>query len=93
LSFDPCEFTLHTAVNAENNDCSKKHVCFLQHTITIENLHTQMYQNLKLTLFFLEDLGGMILIVSTKKKTYQIIFLKKINKSPYIHVVPIPLNV
>ena len=31
LSFDPCEFTLHTAVNAENNDCSKKHVCFLQH--------------------------------------------------------------
>jgi hypothetical protein len=28
LSFDPCEFTLHTA---ENNDCSKKHVCFLQH--------------------------------------------------------------
>jgi hypothetical protein len=35
--------------------------------ITIENLHTQMYQNLKLTLFFLEDLGGMILIVSTKK--------------------------
>ena len=23
--------------------------------ITIENLHTQMYQNLKLTLFFLED--------------------------------------
>ena len=26
-----------------------------------------MYQNLKLTLFFLEDLGGMILIVSTKK--------------------------
>jgi hypothetical protein len=31
------------------------------------NLHTQMYQNLKLTLFFLEDLGGTILIVSTKK--------------------------
>ena len=30
--------------------------------ITIENLHAQMYQNLKLTLFFLEDLGGMILI-------------------------------
>jgi hypothetical protein len=30
--------------------------------ITIENLHTQMYQNLKLTLFFLEDLGSMILI-------------------------------
>ena len=28
LSFDPCEFTLHTA---ENNDCSNKHVCFLQH--------------------------------------------------------------
>jgi hypothetical protein len=24
LSFDPCEFTLHTAVNAENNDCGKK---------------------------------------------------------------------
>jgi hypothetical protein len=23
VSFDPCEFTLHTAVNAENNDCSK----------------------------------------------------------------------
>jgi hypothetical protein len=21
LSFDPCEFTLHTAANAENNDC------------------------------------------------------------------------
>ena len=37
-----------------------------------------MYQNLKLTLFFLEDLGGMILIVSTKKN-YQIIFFKKIN--------------
>ena len=31
VSFDPSEFTLHTAVNAENNDCSKKHVCFLQH--------------------------------------------------------------
>ena len=31
VSFDPYEFTLHTAVNAENNDCSKKHVCFLQH--------------------------------------------------------------
>jgi hypothetical protein len=28
VSFDPYEFTLHTAVNAENNDCSKKHVCF-----------------------------------------------------------------
>jgi hypothetical protein len=75
VSFDPCEFTLHTAANAENNDCSKKLVCFLQHmnmcekngdhstkilteyadAITIENLHTQMYQNLKLTLFFLED--------------------------------------
>jgi hypothetical protein len=38
-----------------------------------------MYQNLKLTLFFLEDLGGMILIVSTKKN-YQIIFFKKTNK-------------
>ena len=25
------EFTLHTAANAENNDCSKKHVSFLQH--------------------------------------------------------------
>jgi hypothetical protein len=35
VSFDPCEFTLHTVANAEN--------------------HTQMYQNLKLTLFFLED--------------------------------------
>jgi hypothetical protein len=76
VSFDPCEFTLHTAANADNNDCSKKLVCFLQHmnmcekkmvtirhqilieyadAITIENLHTQMYQNLKLTLFFLED--------------------------------------
>ena len=31
VSFDPCEFTLHTVANAENNDCSKKHVCFLQH--------------------------------------------------------------
>jgi hypothetical protein len=31
VSLDPYEFTLHTAVNAENNDCSKKHVCFLQH--------------------------------------------------------------
>ena len=31
VSFDPCEFTLHTAANAENNDCSKKLVCFLQH--------------------------------------------------------------
>ena len=31
VSFDPCEFTLHTAANAENNDCSKKHVSFLQH--------------------------------------------------------------
>jgi hypothetical protein len=31
VSFDPCEFTLHTAVNAENNDCSNKLVCFLQH--------------------------------------------------------------
>jgi excinuclease UvrABC nuclease subunit len=93
-------FTLHTAVNAENNDCSKKHVCFLQHMNmcekngdhstsvnfysfqscfqieldqnnnkeALENLHTQMYQNLKLTLFFLEDLGSMILIVSTNKK-------------------------
>ena len=28
VSFDPCEFTLHTAVNAENNDCSKK-TCML----------------------------------------------------------------
>jgi hypothetical protein len=37
-------------------------------------------QNLKLTLFFLEDLGGMILIDSTKKKNNQINFLKKINK-------------
>ena len=27
VSFDPCEFTLHTAANAENNDCSKKLVC------------------------------------------------------------------
>jgi hypothetical protein len=24
VSFDPCEFTLHTAANAENNDCSNK---------------------------------------------------------------------
>ena len=32
VSFDPCEFTLHTVANAENNDCSKKLVCFLQHT-------------------------------------------------------------
>jgi hypothetical protein len=24
VSFDPCEFTLHTAANAENNNCSKK---------------------------------------------------------------------
>jgi hypothetical protein len=31
VSFDPCEFTLHTAANAENNDCSNKLVCFLQH--------------------------------------------------------------
>ena len=31
VSFDPCEFTLHTVANAENNDCSKKLVCFLQH--------------------------------------------------------------
>ena len=31
VSFDPGEFTLHTATNVENNDCSKKHVCFLQH--------------------------------------------------------------
>ena len=31
LSYDLCEYTLHTAVNAENNDCSKQHVCFLQH--------------------------------------------------------------
>jgi hypothetical protein len=31
VSFDPCEFTLHTAATAENNDCSKKLVCFLQH--------------------------------------------------------------
>jgi hypothetical protein len=30
VSFDPCEFTLHTAANAENNNCSKKLVCFLQ---------------------------------------------------------------
>jgi hypothetical protein len=30
VSFDPCEFTLHTMANAENNDCSKKHVCSLQ---------------------------------------------------------------
>jgi hypothetical protein len=22
VSFDPCEFTLHTAANAENNDCT-----------------------------------------------------------------------
>jgi hypothetical protein len=29
VSFDPCEFTLHTATNAENNDCSNKLVCFL----------------------------------------------------------------
>ena len=28
VSFDPCEFTLHTAANAENNDCSKK-TCML----------------------------------------------------------------
>jgi hypothetical protein len=28
VSFDPCEFTLHTAANAENNDCSKKLACF-----------------------------------------------------------------
>ena len=37
--------------------------------ITIENLHTQMYQNLKLTLFFLEDpcpkLNGLSLTVYT----------------------------
>ena len=26
VSFDPCEFTLHTAANAENNDCSKKNL-------------------------------------------------------------------
>ena len=31
VSFDPCEFTLHTVANAENNDCSNKLVCFLQH--------------------------------------------------------------
>jgi hypothetical protein len=31
VSFDPCECTPHTAANAENNACSKKHVCFLQH--------------------------------------------------------------
>jgi hypothetical protein len=24
VSFDPCEFTLHTVANAEYNDCSKK---------------------------------------------------------------------
>jgi hypothetical protein len=29
VSFGPCEFTLHTAANAENNDYSKKLVCFL----------------------------------------------------------------
>jgi hypothetical protein len=44
----------------------------------IENLHTQMYQNLKLTLFFLEDLGGMILIVSTKKKTIRYFLLVEV---------------
>jgi hypothetical protein len=49
----------------------------LADAITIENLPTQMYQNLRLTLFFLEDLGGMILIVSTKKFTCFIIFNKK----------------
>jgi hypothetical protein len=31
VSFDPCEFTLHIAANAEHNDCSKQLVCFLQH--------------------------------------------------------------
>ena len=30
VSFDPGEFILHTAANVENNDCSKKPVCFLQ---------------------------------------------------------------
>ena len=29
VSFDPCEYTLHTAANAENNYCSIKLVCFL----------------------------------------------------------------
>ena len=29
VSFDPCEYTLHTAANAENNYCSNKLVCFL----------------------------------------------------------------
>jgi hypothetical protein len=28
VSFDPCEFTLHTAANAENNDCSKNVYAF-----------------------------------------------------------------
>ena len=28
VSFDPCEYTLHTAVNAENNDCSKNMYAF-----------------------------------------------------------------
>jgi hypothetical protein len=26
VSFDPCEFTLHTAANAENNDCIIKNM-------------------------------------------------------------------
>jgi hypothetical protein len=45
--------------------------------VYVESQEQNFVQNLKLTLFFLEDLGGMILIVSTKKKTYQIIFFKK----------------
>ena len=44
VSFDPCEFTLHTAANAENNDCSKTLVCFLQQMNMCEKRVTIRHQ-------------------------------------------------
>jgi hypothetical protein len=44
VSFNPCEYTLHTAANAENNDCSKKLVCFLQHMNMCEKMVTIRHQ-------------------------------------------------
>jgi hypothetical protein len=44
VSFDPCECTLHAAANAANNDCSKKHVCFLQHMNMCEKMVTIRHQ-------------------------------------------------
>ena len=49
VSIDPCEFTLHTAANAENNDCSKKLVCFLQHMNMCEKKMVTIRHQLMLT--------------------------------------------